>query len=66
MSKLDKEEKTEEVSSSEKKFTKEALLNSKKYKNRMPILRVLLVDGKEYSINETDKLIEKYMKSGVK
>lgn len=57
-----KEAKTTNV----KKFTKEALLGSKKYKNRIPILRVLLIDGNSYTIAEVDKLIDAYMKGGVK
>lgn len=50
----------------ENKFTKSSILSSKKYKNRKPILIVLLADDKEYSINEVDKLIDNYMKGKVK
>lgn len=57
---------TEITNVTEKKFTKESLLNSKKYKNRKPILSVLLEDGKSYSVKEVDIIVDKYMKSEVK
>lgn len=47
-------------------FTKEQILSSKKYKKRRDLLGVLLEDKKEYSFDEVDKLIDDFMKRGVK
>lgn len=46
-------------------FTKEQLLNSSKYKNRVDLLNVLLVDNKQYSLSEVDEKINKFMKRSV-
>lgn len=59
-------ENIESTTVTEKKFTKESILNSKKYKNRKPILTVLLKEGSTYSIKEVDVIVDKYMKSEVK
>lgn len=47
-------------------FTKEQLLSAKKYSNRKDILGVLLEDGKEYTIEQVDTLMDKFMKGKVK
>lgn len=47
-------------------FTKDQLLASKRYANRQDILNALLVNGKEYTTEQVDALIEKYMKREVK
>lgn len=47
-------------------FTKDQLLASKRYANRQDILNALLVGGKEYTTEQVDALIEKYMKREVK
>lgn len=39
---------------------------SKRYANRRDIIMALLEDGKAYTLNEVDGLIEKYMKGKVK
>lgn len=46
--------------------TKAQLLASKKYANRQDILNALLEDGKTYTTDQVDALIEKYMKGQVK
>lgn len=55
-----------ETVAAELKFTKEQLLNSKKYSNNKDILVALLTDGKSYSHSEVTKLIEDFMKGAVK
>ncbi len=47
-------------------YTKEQLVTSKKYATRQDILSALLADGKTYTLDEVDALIEKYMKGKVK
>ncbi len=46
-------------------FTKEQILASKKYKNRRDILGVLLSDEKQYTLEQVDSLLEKFMKGKV-
>ena len=41
-------------------------MSSKRYDNRRDNIMPLLVDGKAYTLNEVDGLIEKYMKGKVK
>lgn len=65
MAKVDKEEKIE-TKTEEKGYTKNTIITSKKYSNRKPLLRVLLEEGKMYTIKEVDKLIDDYMKKEVK
>lgn len=50
----------------EHKFTKDKLIGSKKFANRRDVLNAVLEDGREYTIAETDKLIEDFMKGEVK
>lgn len=47
-------------------YTKAQLLASKKYANRQDVLNALLEDGKTYTTDQVDALIEKYMKGQVK
>lgn len=42
------------------KFTKEQLVNAKKYSNRKDLLNALLQENKLYSFDETDELINKF------
>lgn len=42
------------------KFTKEQLVNAKKYSNRKDLLNALLQEDKLYSFYETDELINKF------
>ena len=50
----------------EKKFTKNSLVNSEKYKSKKILLKVLLEDKKKYSFKEVEKIIDDYLKKGVK
>ena len=47
-------------------YTVDQLAASKRYANRRDIIMALLEDGKAYTLNEVDGLIEKYMKGKVK
>ena len=47
-------------------FTKEQVLDSKKYSNRRDVLGAILVDGKTYTQEQVDSLLEKFMKGKVK
>lgn len=49
----------------ELKFTKNQIVNSKKYKVRRDLIDALLDENKLYSFDEVDKLIKKFMKSKV-
>lgn len=46
-------------------FSKSQLLSAKQFHNRKDILGVVLEDGKEYSFEQAESLIEKYMKGKV-
>ena len=50
----------------EPKFSKEALMNSKRFRNECDLVSALLEDGKEYTIPEVEGMITKYMKGKVK
>lgn len=47
-------------------FTKEQLVNSKKYRNSIDVLNAILDDNRRYSFTEVDELIEKFYKGGKK
>lgn len=47
-------------------FTKEQLLSSKKYSNRIDLLNVLLEDNVKYSHEKVAQIIDKFMKGKVK
>lgn len=48
------------------KFTKDKILSANKYKNRIDILKTLLVDDKEYSFEQVDGMMDDFMKGKVK
>lgn len=50
----------------EPKFTKERLIKSKMYRHQIDILKIVLEENKTYSIPETDKLINDFLKRKVK
>jgi|LFRM01.1.fsa_nt_gb hypothetical protein len=50
----------------EPKFTKEQLIKSKMYRHQIDVLKVVLEENKTYSISETDKLINDFLKRKVK
>jgi len=61
-------ENTNKVETVEEKvaFSKTKILKSKRYRFRVDLLNVLLDDSKEYTFDEVDALIEKFMKGKVK
>ena len=60
MHKKENETKKEDV-----KFTKEQILKSKKFKNRVDLIRVILQDNESYTLEEVQKEIDKFMKRRV-
>lgn len=46
-------------------FPKEQILSAKRFSNRKDILGELLEDGKEYSFDQVDSLMDEYMKGKV-
>ena len=48
------------------KFTKENILNSKKYAKQKDLVNALLKNDATYSLNEVDEIINKYLKGVVK
>ena len=55
----DKEKKIEDV------FSKEQILQSKKYRDRRDLLSVLLTDQESYSFKAVDDIIRKFMEGEV-
>ncbi len=49
----------------ENKYTKEQILLSYKYAKRRDLLNALLDDGKEYTLNEVDSMMDKFLKGKV-
>lgn len=47
-------------------FTKDVLVNCKRFRNNCDIVSALLKDGVEYTISEVEAMIAKYMKGKVK
>lgn len=47
-------------------YSKEQLAASKKYATKRDIISALLENGKTYTLDEVDALIEKYMKGKVR
>ena len=60
----------EKMNSSEEKqesvFSKEQLINSKRFDKRKDILNAILSDEKRCTISEAEKLIDSYMKGAVR
>lgn len=48
------------------KFTKQQLLTSEKYADKVDLLNALLEDGGTYSISEVEAKVTKFMKGKVK
>ncbi|MDN9330660.1 hypothetical protein KLK89_02290 [Clostridioides difficile] len=44
------------------KFTKEQIVNSKKYVNRKDLLNAILRENELYSFSEVEEIIDKFMK----
>lgn len=49
----------------ELKFSKEQLMKSSKYASNVDMLGAILLDSKQYTIDEVDKAIDKFMKRKV-
>jgi hypothetical protein len=47
-------------------FTKEALVNSNRFRNERDIVSAILKDGEEYTVRQVEGAIAKYMKGTVK
>lgn len=47
-------------------FTKEQLVNSKKYRDSIDALNVVLDDEKQYTFSEIDKLLKSFYEGGKK
>lgn len=47
------------------KFTKNQLILSERYKDKADIINAILIDGQVYTLEETDKLIDGFMKGKV-
>lgn len=50
----------------EKIFTKEQLLNSERFRGKRDLARAVLADGKKYSAEEAEKIIDKFLKGSVR
>lgn len=48
------------------KYSKQAIVNSKRYANRKDILSVLLEEEREYSFDEIDSILDDFMSKEVK
>ncbi len=48
------------------KFSKDKILTSSKYQDRKDIVQAILSEKKEYTLDEVDGEIEKFMKGKVK
>lgn len=55
--------KTETIT--ESVYSKEQIIKSKKYADRRDILNVLLADGKEYTLDDVNTLLDAFMKGKV-
>lgn len=64
--KVETKKKTTKVEIDIDKFTKEQLINSKKYLKKKYIIKVLLDDGKSYSFDEVDQILQQFYKKEVK
>ncbi len=47
------------------KFSKEKIVSSKRYKDKVDLVNALLSDSKEYSLSEVDDIINNFMKGKV-
>jgi hypothetical protein len=49
-----------------KTFTKEQLLQSKKFMHQKDLINALLEDNKSYSLDDVDKILDNFLKGDVK
>lgn len=54
-----------EIVNNDNVYTKEQILKSKKYKNRADLLKAILKDSKQYTLDQINNEIEKFMKRKV-
>ena len=47
-------------------FTKDVLVNAKRFRDKCDLVSALLKDGVEYTVSEVEDMIAKYMKGMVK
>lgn len=47
------------------RYTKEELMKSEKFKKRVDLINALLSESEEYTISETEEIIEDFMKGRV-
>lgn len=66
MKKTDIDVQEQEATPSPDTFTKEAILKSKRWAFRRDALSFLLEDGKEYSHEDVENILNDYMKGQVK
>lgn len=59
-------EKKQKGALSEKKYTKEQLQKSRKYREMADVLAVALSDEKQYTDAQADEMVKKYLKIEVK
>ena len=57
--------KTQTTEANAAAFTKAQLVASQRYVHRRDLIGALLEDGKTYTLNEVDALIEKFMKGDI-
>ena len=57
---------SKKVEKQEDVFSKEQILASKKYANRRDVLGVILADGQEYTFEQVDSLLKRFMERKVK
>lgn len=57
--------KENEIKKEDVKFTKDQIVKSKKFKNRVDLIRVILQDNESYTLEEVQKEIDKFMKRRV-
>ena len=46
-------------------FTKAQLMASKRYQNKVDLVDALIADGKVYTLDEVDKIIDSFLKGKV-
>lgn len=62
---MDIEKETKKGAIEQPKFTKEQLLDSDRFRDRIDLVSTLLSDAEEYTIEFVEEQIEKYMKGQV-
>ena len=62
---MDIEKETKKGAIEQPKFTKEQLLDSDRFRDRIDLVSTILSDDEEYTIEFVEEQIEKYMKGPV-